>query len=299
MAPTLCLGEALVDLICETPAASFGDAGAFVPYAGGATANVAVNAAKQGAAVALGGGVTDDPWGRWLRDGLAEAGVDTRWFALSEEGQTALAFATVDEAGDASYAFYGDPLGAGVERAGPALAEALEESDALFFGGNTLVGEAERAATFAARDRALELERPVLFDPNLRLGRWRSTEDALAVTRTGVEGAFLVKANRDEAQLLTGEDDPAAAAHALAATGPALVVVTLGPEGALVRGAASLEVPGVPAEVRSTVGAGDAFMGVLIAHLQRGSWAPEVLADALPAAVETAARVTERWGAVA
>jgi len=299
MAPTLCLGEALVDLICETPAAGLGDADSFVPHFGGATANVAVNAAKLGASVALGGGVTDDPWGRWLRDSVAGRGVDTRWFALSEEGQTALAFATVDEAGDASYAFYGDPLGAGVQRSGPALADAVQECDALFFGGNTLVSEAERAATFGARERALALGRPVLFDPNLRLSRWRSQDDALAVTRTGIDHAFLVKANRDEAGLLTGKDDPAEAAEALAASGPVLVVVTLGADGAIVRGAASLEVPGVPAEVRSTVGAGDAFMGVLIAHLQRGGWAPDAVVDALPAAVETAARVTERWGAVA
>jgi fructokinase len=281
MTPTLCIGEALVDLICETPVASLGDADAFIPHFGGATANVAVNAAKHGAAVALGGGVTDDAWGRWLRDGLADAGVDTRWFALSEEGQTTHAFATVDEAGDATYAFYGDPLGAGVQRAGTALADAVEECDALFFGGNTLVREDERATTFAARERALALGRPVLFDPNLRLSLWRSQEDALAVTRTGVEGAFLVKANRDEARLLTGEEDPAAAAEALAASGPVLVVVTLGADGALVRGAVASEVPGVPAKVRSAVGAGDSFMG------------------ALPAAVETAARVTERWGAVA
>jgi len=295
--PTLCLGEALVDLICKRPAAGLAEADAFVPYFGGATANVAVNAARQGAAAALGGGVTDDPWGRWLRTQLEGHGVDTRWFALHAEGQTTLAFATVDRNGDAEYVFYGDALGAGVERAGRALVEALDACDALFFGGNTLVGEAERATTLAARDRALELGRPVLFDPNLRLNRWPTTEAALAVTRDGLHGAFLVKANRDEARLLTGERDPATAAAALAAMGPALVVVTLGGEGALVRGAQALDVPGVPARVVSTVGAGDAFMGVLIAHLQRGGWAPD-LAEALPHAVRVAAQVTEGWGAV-
>lgn len=296
--PTLCLGEALVDLICKTPAAGLSEADAFHPFFGGATANVAVNAATHGATVALGGGVTDDAWGRWLRDGMADTGVDMRWFSLDEEGQTTLAFATVDQNGDASYAFYGDPLGAGVQRAGRKLADAIADCDALFFGGNTLVTEGERQTTFAARERALALRRPVLFDPNLRLNRWRSTEDALAVTRTGIEGAFLVKANREEAKLLTGEDDPGRAAERLAAQGPALVVVTLGADGALVRGAQSMDVPGVPAKVLSTVGAGDAFMGVLIAHLQRGGWRPD-LTEALPDAVEASARVTEKWGAVA
>jgi len=38
---TLCLGEALVDLVCERPAADLADAGAFVPHPGGAWATVA------------------------------------------------------------------------------------------------------------------------------------------------------------------------------------------------------------------------------------------------------------------
>ncbi|MBI5106486.1 MAG: carbohydrate kinase, partial [Solirubrobacterales bacterium] len=33
---TLCLGEALVDLVCEQPAASLAQAPAFVPHPGGA-----------------------------------------------------------------------------------------------------------------------------------------------------------------------------------------------------------------------------------------------------------------------
>ena len=54
---TLCLGEALVDLVCERPVASIAEADAFVPRFGGAIANVAVTAARRGADVALAGGV--------------------------------------------------------------------------------------------------------------------------------------------------------------------------------------------------------------------------------------------------
>jgi hypothetical protein len=49
----LCLGEALVDLICERPIASVAEADAFVPHFGGVVANVAVVAARAGAPVAL------------------------------------------------------------------------------------------------------------------------------------------------------------------------------------------------------------------------------------------------------
>jgi hypothetical protein len=46
----LCLGEALVDMICERHVESLDDADMFVPHFGGAVANVALMAARAGAA---------------------------------------------------------------------------------------------------------------------------------------------------------------------------------------------------------------------------------------------------------
>ena len=66
MPAILCLGETLVDFICERPVESVADADAFVPHFGGAAANVAVLTARAGASVALASVVGDDPWGHWL-----------------------------------------------------------------------------------------------------------------------------------------------------------------------------------------------------------------------------------------
>ena len=83
--------------------------------------------------------------------------------------------------------------------------------------------------------------------------------------------------------------------------GVELVVITLGPDGALARGALSHAVPGRAARVVSTIGAGDAFFGTLLARLQAAGWnaADPSLRDALGAAAEAGARATESWGAVA
>src|SRR5205085_10303490 len=80
--PILCLGEALVDLICERPIDDMAEADAFVPHFGGAVANVAAAAARAGAPVALAGGAGDDAWGRWLRGRLSEEGVEVSLFTL-------------------------------------------------------------------------------------------------------------------------------------------------------------------------------------------------------------------------
>ena len=296
--PTLCLGEALVDLVCERPAATLVEADAFVPHFGGAVANVAVSAARAGAAVALAGGAGDDAWGEWLRERLLAERVDLEWFALTPGLATPLAFVVTDGAGEPHFEIHGDGIQALIVAAGPRLDEAVEECDALFFSSNTLAGEQERAITERARERALELGRHVCFDPNLRLHRWDSIEAAVQAARGCIPGAFLVRANRTEAELLTGEADPDAAARALVDAGARIAVVTLGADGALMRGEVGADEPGRRVRVANTVGAGDALMGVLLGRLALSGFYPPAAAAALPEAVDASARACERWGAV-
>jgi sugar/nucleoside kinase (ribokinase family) len=99
--------------------------------------------------------------------------------------------------------------------------------------------------------------------------------------------------------VLTGRDDPAAAADALLELGARSVVVTLGADGALLRGAGGArDLPGAPAAPVDTTGAGDAISGVLLARLTGAEFDPAVLPDALVEAVRAAARVTEQFGAI-
>jgi fructokinase len=292
------LGEALVDLVCERPVRDLGEARSFVPHPGGAVANVASVAAGLGADVALAGGAGADPWGEWLRGRLAADGVDLRWFALRPGVQTPVALVTVDERGEPEFHVYGHEIATTIAALADRIDEAVDACDALLVSSNTLVGEDERAVTHAARERALALEQPVVFDPNLRLHRWPSTTRAAAEARELVPGAMLVRCNRAEAQALTGEPEPAAAAESLLAAGARHVVVTMGADGALLRGGGlRLDVPGVRAQVVDATGAGDTLNGVLLARLAGSGFYPPTLAAALPEAVERAARATEHFGA--
>jgi sugar/nucleoside kinase (ribokinase family) len=299
----LCLGEALVDLICEQPIESLSEADSFVAHFGGVVANVAVVAARAGARVALAGAAGDDDWGRWLRDRLVEAGVDVSMFSLLSGRQTTVAFVAVDGGGEARYQIYGGGPGTG---SGSGIADALDDgleaavaaSSALFISSNTLVEADERSLTMTAREAALAAERPVVFDPNLRLHRWRSATDAAASAVACVRGALLVRCNAFEATLMTGEDDPERAALSLVKAGARLVVITLGSGGAILRGEFRADAPGVPVTVVSTVGAGDVLTGMLLARLAATGFYPAAVAAGLRDAVEAAAHVCERWGAV-
>jgi sugar/nucleoside kinase (ribokinase family) len=294
-----CLGEALVDLVCERELSEPGEADHFVPHPGGALANVAVAARRAGAEVVLVGGVGADDWGEWLRERLWREGVDTRWLAAVDGVATPVAFVTFDWDREPSFAVYGEAIGATMRAAGTRLEQALASVTALVFGSNTLVGEPEREVTLRARRSALDRSLPVLFDPNFRPNRWRDLGRAAEICRDLIDGAFVVHANREEAELLTGAEEPGAAASELCALGARLAVVTLGAQGALIRGEAEGEVSSPDVEVVSPLGAGDAFMGALAAGLAAVDWDPTRAAEALPAATAAGARACTGWGAQA
>jgi sugar/nucleoside kinase (ribokinase family) len=176
----------------------------------------------------------------------------------------------------------------------------VDSTDAFFYTSNTMLAADELQVTRAARLRAAEQGRPVIYDPNLRTDRWENAAEAIELAREGVAGALLVKANRTEAGLLTGIEQPLGAAQALLTEGAQCAVVTLGPDGAVAAfaGGGSIEAPGERARPVCTTGAGDTVSGVLLAALAAADFDVRAVEEALPRAVEAAARATERWGAV-
>jgi sugar/nucleoside kinase (ribokinase family) len=294
----LCLGEAIIDLFCERPVASLAETDSFVPHCGGAVANAAVTAARCGAEASLAGGVGEDAWGEWLEQRLRSEGVGLRWLARMPGFPTPLAFVLVNEAAEPDFIVYGEGIEAGILSLEEGLDEAIASHDAVLFGSNTLLGARERALTLRAREVALATGKHVLFDPNLRMRRWRDGTEPVEMTAAVLEGTTLLKVNREEAQLLSGRADPAEAAERLVEMGARLVAVTLGADGALLRGAASADAPGVRARAIDTTGAGDVVTGVLAAALSNSGFAHQAVADALGPAMRAAARATEGWGAL-
>ncbi len=293
----LCLGGALVELICERPVSSLDQADMFVPHLGGTVASVALMAARAGGRMALAGAVGEDEWGFWLRDQLERAGVDLRQFKLVEDMPTPLALTTVNQAGEPTRRLYADAISTVVNALWGGVEEAVEASGGLFITSGTLIGEAERQVTMTARERSLALDHPVIFDPRLRLHRWGSKADAAATVNAYVPGALLVRASAADARLMTGEDDLERASLALRKAGARNVVITDGSAGAMLRGKIRLDVEGVPARVVSTIGTGDALMATLLARLQITGFYEPAIAAALKEAMRAAAQACERWGA--
>jgi fructokinase len=295
----LCLGEALVDLICERPVGSLTEADSFRPHFGGALANVAVAASRAGAEVGLAGAAGSDEWGSWLRDRLDREGVDLRFFELLDGERTPIAFATFDERREPSFQIYGDAVEIAVASVAPRLEPAIEAATALVFSSTTLATADEREVTLRARDLAVERGARICFDPNIRPNRWGGDpRPAAEASRELVAGSYLLRANREEAAAIAEADDPREAAGVLAEMGAELAVVKLGEDGAVIRGAVEAEEPAPRVEVVSTLGAGDAFMGTLVAELAKRDWDAGAAGEALGPALVVAAEACTRWAAL-
>ena len=277
--PLICLGEALVDLICPEPVADHAAARSFEVHFGGALANVAVAARRAGAPVALASGCGDDDRGRLLRDDLAAAGVDLRFYGEVPGVPTAFAFAYLDHGGEPTFEIHGAGIDAAIASLAGREGEIAAAGAAIVFGSNTLVDERSRDVTAAICERARGLGVPLLFDPNLRPGRWpdarrgpRAVPPATCATRRP-----QVQSRRGALAPGRGTVTATAAAEALlrSRAGAGRRHRRDGPRrrrGACTASGRSRR----PSRSSSPLGAGDAFMGALAAeaHVGRASTSP-------------------------
>ncbi len=263
----ICLGEALIDLVCTRPVASVAEAPAFVPAPGGSPANCAVALARLGVRTGFVGKVGDDPFGRLLASTFAGNGVDVSHVAFDAEARTALAFVALDEVGRPDYVFFRHPSADMRLRPEEIERDYVASARAFHTGSIILSAEPSRSAAVAALRLAREAGLLVSLDPNVRLSIW-SAEESRRVVLALLPLADVVKLSEEDLAVLVGSADPEVGSARLREEGARFVVVTRGKDGCLCRtsrGCAEAEGFAVP--VVDTTGAGDAFVGGLIAGL--------------------------------
>lgn len=261
----LCIGEALVDMICTDRGCSLSEGEHFLRKPGGAPTNVAAAIAALGGDVRLAAKVGADPFGQMLHEVMRSFGVDIRHLRQDPERFTTLAFVSLMEDGERDFYFN---RGADGHLGPDEVADiALDDLAILHFGSATafLPGPLQTAyRSLHARGRAAG--RFLSFDPNYRHLLYR---DRLPSFRE--QSAYFIrqcdffKVSDEEALLLTGAEGLAAAARALRAMSPAVFAITLGREGTLLCvGDETAVVPSIPVAVTDTTGAGDAFVGAVL-----------------------------------
>ena len=226
------LGECLIDF---TPA-GMSPAGMllFERNPGGAPANMLVCAANMGRKAAFIGKVGTDMQGQFLCKTIRDAGVDTGSLVMTDDYFTTLAFVTIDEHGDRSFAFARKP-GADTQLTEDELdLEMLRNTKIFHIGSLSMTDEPARTTTVTAIKAAREGGAIISYDPNYRPPLWESREAAQEQIRALLPYADVVKISDNECEITTGYTDMREAAAYLKAQGAVCVVITAGEKGALI-----------------------------------------------------------------
>ena len=248
--------------------------GRFSQHGGGKGANAAVAAARLGAAVTMVGAVGRDAFGDEALALLEREGIDTA--GVTRMGApTGVALIAVDGRGENQIAV---ASGANAEVDAGAVGRAVRAAGPGVVLTNHEVPLAARLAAARAAGG------PVVLNP---APAGEIPDELLAL------GPILTP-NAGEARELTGQEDPEAAARALAERTGAPVLLTLGARGVLLLRDGETEVLAAPeVQVADTTGAGDTFNGALAAELAAG----RDLRDAVAFAVAAASLSTRVAGA--
>ena len=256
----------------------------FVARPGGAPANVAVAASRQGSEAAFIGSVGQDLFGDFILQALEAEGVDTSGVGRqSQPTRTSLAFVEIGTDGDREFTFY---------RSSPAADELLSPEDVtedvlsgtsfVNFGSIPLIREPARSATHRIAELARDRDIPVAFDVNFREHLWESAKAAKEAVDPLLDLSTIVKLGDDELSPLLGVDDVEEAAELLLDRGVSLVLVSKGSEGAFFGTREySGEVPTFDVgDIVDATGAGDAFLAATLVHLSDEPWEEERVREA-------------------
>lgn len=266
----LCIGEALIDMICTDVNVSLSSGQHFLKKAGGAPANVAAAIAALGGEVTMAAKVGHDPFGQHLIELLDTMGVNTSLIIKDPAHFTTFAFVSLMNDGERDFYFN---RGADKELTiDDLVALNLKEYSIVHFGSATafLPGPLQNTyiELFAKAKQAGCL---ISFDPNYRHLLFQNNS-AYFIQQCGafIESCDFFKISDEEALLITGANTVALAAAALRKKTSAVFTITLGKEGTMLCIGGHIEIiKSIPIQAVDATGAGDAFVGAVLYQLNK------------------------------
>lgn len=269
----LCIGEALIDMICTDKGKPLSEGENFLKKAGGAPTNVAAAIAALGGHVELAAKVGADPFGDHLVDTMNSFGVSTRWMLHDKNHFTTFAFVSLMKNGERDFYFNRGADGQLTRDEVDAID--LKEFSIIHFGSATafLTGPLQIAYS-SLLQKALVQEVLISFDPNYRSLLFQNNKQSfIDQSWNFLEHCHFFKVSDEEAMMLTGRSTLADATNDLLSRTKSVFAVTLGHEGTLLalNGETKI-IPSIKIKPIDTTGAGDAFVGAVLYQLADSSF---------------------------
>ncbi len=264
----LCIGEALIDMICTDKGKTLSEGDHFLKKTGGAPTNVAAAIAALGGSVELSAKVGTDPFGKQLVEEMQRFGVSTKWMLQDSDFFTTFAFVSLMEDGERD--FYFNRGADGQLNRDEIEAIDLDGISIIHFGSATafLPGPLQAAYQHLLQ-RALLKNIFISFDPNYRQLLFRNDQQSfIDQSWNFLSCCHFFKVSDEEAMLITGATTLQDAATILLAKTTATFAITLGKEGTMLGfNNTTTIIPSIPVKPIDTTGAGDAFVGAVLYQL--------------------------------
>ena len=264
----LCIGEALIDMICTDTGKSLSKGENFLKKPGGAPTNVAAAIAALGGEVMLAAKVGADPFGQQLIDVMNDFDVSTEWLMQDKNHFTTFAFVSLMEDGERDFVFNRGADGQLSESDIEGIS--LDECSIIHFGSATgfLPGPLQQAYK-SMLQKAINKNIFISFDPNYRHLLFKNnTESFIQQSWHFMQHCHFFKVSDEEAMLITGRSTVQDAANVFAEKTNANFAITLGKEGTmLVFNKTMTTIPSIAIKPVDTTGAGDAFVGAVLYQL--------------------------------
>ncbi len=268
MSKILCIGEALIDMICTDKGKPLSAGENFLKKPGGAPTNVAAAIAALGGEVELAAKVGVDPFGDHLVAVMKSFGVSTKHMLQDENHFTTFAFVSLME--NAERDFYFNRGADGYLNTADIDAINMDEFSIVHFGSATgfLPGDLQ-GAYISLLKNSLDKKLFISFDPNYRhLLFQHNTASFIKQSWNFLEHCHFFKVSDEEAIMLTGAATVEAAATAFLQKTSAVFAITLGKDGTMLGlGGTTHIIPSIAIKPVDTTGAGDAFTGAVLYQL--------------------------------
>lgn len=268
MSKVICIGEALIDMICVDKGKSLSEGSNFLKKTGGAPTNVAAAIAALGGEVELAVKVGTDPFGNQLVEEMQHFGVSTKYMLQDSRFFTTFAFVSLMEDGERDFYF-----NRGAD--GQLSREEVEEIDLddiaiIHFGSATafLPGPLQASYLYLLQ-KAMQKNIFISFDPNYRQLLFKNNDQTfIDQSWNFLTCCHFFKLSDEEAILITGAATLQDAANILLEITTATFAITLGKEGTMLGfNNETTIIPSIPVKPVDTTGAGDAFVGAVLYQL--------------------------------
>ncbi|MEG6532577.1 5-dehydro-2-deoxygluconokinase [Caldifermentibacillus hisashii] len=271
----IAIGRACIDLNAVEYNRPMEETMTFRKYVGGSPANIAIGTAKLGLKSGFIGKLADDQHGRYIKQYMADVGVDTSNMVFDTEGRkTGLAFTEILSPTECSILMYRDEVADLYLDPSEVSEDYIKRAKMLLVSGTALAKSPSREAVLKAIKLAKKNDVKVVFELDYRGYTWTSAEETSIYYSLVAELSDVVIGTRDEFDVLenveAGKNEDTI--NYLFKHSPELIVIKHGVDGsyAYTKDGQTFEGKAYKTQVLKTFGAGDSYASAFIYALVNG-----------------------------